>query len=75
MLAPSTLNMFPKFELAPILMYFVMFAKILAAFDYALIKDEQAFFEQDDVGGFLGDVDGGIDRDRRRPRLSRRDRR
>ncbi|WP_338075268.1 hypothetical protein [Bradyrhizobium erythrophlei] len=29
MLAPSTLNMFPKFELAPILMYFVMFAKTL----------------------------------------------
>src|SRR5271157_5848259 len=28
MLAPRTLNMFPKFELAPILMYFVMFAKM-----------------------------------------------
>ena len=29
MLAPSTLNMFPKFELAPILMYLTMLPKIL----------------------------------------------
>ena len=29
MLAPSTLNMLPKFELAPILMYFVMLPKTL----------------------------------------------
>ena len=29
MLAPRTLNILPKFELAPILMYFVMFANTL----------------------------------------------
>ncbi len=62
MLAPSTLNMLPKFELAPILMYLMMLPKILAPFDDAFLQHQQALFQQDDVGRFLGDVDGGVDR-------------
>ena len=37
-------------------------AEGLAAFDHAFFQHHQAAFEQDDVGRFLGDVDGGIDR-------------
>ena len=35
-------------------------AEDLAAFDDAVLQHEQAFFQENDVRGFLGDVDGGI---------------
>ena len=62
-LAPSTLNMLPKFELAPILMYLMMLPKILRPSMTPSCEHQQALFEQDDVGRFLGDIDGGVDRD------------
>ena len=55
--------MLPKFELAPILIYFMILHEDFAPFDDTLLKDQQAFFQQDDVGQFLGDIDGGVDRD------------
>ena len=57
MLAPSiTLNILPKAELAPILMYFVMFPKTLRPFEHAITEHRQALLEQDDVSRFLGDA-------------------
>ena len=62
-LAPRTLNMLPKFELAPIRTYLRMFAEDLAALDHAVLDDQQALFEQDDVGRLLGDVHRRVHRD------------
>ena len=36
-------------------------AENLAALDHAFLKHHQTLFEQDDVGRFLGDVDGRVD--------------
>src|ERR1019366_3142141 len=33
------------------------------AFQHALLQHQQAVFQEDDVGGFLGDVHGAVDRD------------
>ena len=62
-LAPSTLNMLPKLELAPMRMYLTMLAKTLRPSSHALLEHHEVFFQQDQVGGFLGDVGGGIHRD------------
>ena len=72
MLAPITLNMFPKFELAPILMYFVMLPNTLRPSSTPSSEHRQALLEQDDVGGFLGDVDGAVDGNADIRRLERR---
>ena len=62
-MAPITLNILPKPELAPILMYFVMFPENPTALQHAITEHCQALLEQDDVSRFLGDVDGAIHRD------------
>src|SRR5664279_930615 len=61
-LAPSTLNMFPKFELAPILMYLGYVAEDFSALDNAITENRKALFEQYDVRRVLGDVDGAVHR-------------
>ena len=63
MLAPSTLNMLPKFELAPILMYLTMLAKIFRPSITPVLQHHEALFQEDDVGGLAGDVDRRIHRD------------
>ena len=55
--------MLPKFELAPILMYFTMLPNTLRPSITPFLEDQQALLEQDDVGRLLGDVDRGVDRD------------
>lgn len=48
--------MLPKFELAPILMYLTMLPKDASALD-DIVQDGQVFLEQDNICGFLGDID------------------
>ena len=63
-LAPSTLNMLPKFELAPMRMYLRMLAKTLRPSSTPSSSTIRSLFQQDDVRrGFLGDVHRGVHRD------------
>ena len=59
-LAPSTLNMLPKLELAPMRMYLQDVREHFAAFEHAFFQHHQIFFQQNHVGGFLGDVHRGV---------------
>ena len=60
---PQTLNMLPKFELARHLDVLDDVAEHAAALQHALLQNQQAVFQQDDVGRFLGDIDRAVDRD------------
>ena len=55
--------MFPKFELAPIRTYLRMLQKTFRPSITPSSHDQEALLEEDDVGGLLGDVDRGVDRD------------
>ena len=55
-LAPSTLNMLPKFELAPMRMYFRMFTNTLRPSSTPSSSTIRFFSSKNHVGGFLGDV-------------------
>ena len=61
MLATSTLNTLPKLELAVILIYLMMLAKSCVPRS-RLPQDHKLLFQQNDVSRFLGNIDGGIDR-------------
>ena len=61
------LNMLPKLELVPIMMYLQDVGERAPAFEHAVVQDLEVVLEQDEVGGFLGDVDGAC-----RPRCRRR---
>ena len=55
--------MFPKFELVPIMMYFITLPKVRRPSTHAVVQHRQVGLEQDDVGRLLGDVHGRIDGD------------
>ena len=56
------LNMLPKFELVPIMMYLRMLAKVRRPSSTPSCNTRKITPQQDDVGSLLGDVNGGIDR-------------
>ena len=55
--------MLPKFGARAHLDVLGDVAEDLAALDHAVAEHRQALLEQDDVGRFLGDVDGAVDGD------------
>ena len=72
MLAPSTLNMLPKFELARHLDVLDDVAEHSATLEHALLENQQTVLQQDDVRRFLGNVHGAVDRNADVGRLQRR---
>ena len=50
------LNMLPKFELVPMMMYFMMLAKLRRPSITPSFKHAEVLLQQDDVGGVLGHV-------------------
>ena len=61
--ATAALNMFPKFDDVPMSTYLIVLAKVRRPSAHAVGEHAEVLFEQDDVGGVLGDVGGGFDRD------------
>ena len=53
----------PEVRARPHLDVFRDVAENLPAFEHTFTENRQALLEQNDVGGFLGDVDGTVDRD------------
>ena len=48
------LNMLPKFELVPMMMYFMMLAKQRRPSIHAVVQDREVLLQQDDLGGVFG---------------------
>ena len=71
-LAPTTLNMLPKLELAAILMYLMMLPNTRRPSTTPCLQHQQAVLQQDDVGRLLGDVHRRVDRDAHVGGLERR---
>ena len=61
--APAALNMFPKFDEVAMSTYFMVLAKMRRPSIDAVGQDAEVLLEQDDVGGVLGHVGGGVDGD------------
>ena len=55
--------MFPKFELVPIITYFITLPKVRRPSRTPRSSTDEIGLEQDDVGRILGDIDGRIDGD------------
>ena len=56
------LNMLPKLELVPIMMYFMMLPKVRRPSSTPSCSDLQIVIQQDHVGRFLGDIDRRVNR-------------
>ena len=65
-------NMLPKFELVPIMMYFMMLPKVRGLRARRARRTAEIVVEQDDVRRVLGDVDGAVHRDADIGRVQRR---
>ncbi len=69
---PAMLNMLPKLELVPIMMYLRMLAKVRRPSSTPSCSTVQVVPQQDQVGRLLGHVDGGVDREADVGRVQRR---